>query len=266
MNPYKKSFARDWAESLVFAVFAAAFIRMFLIEAYAIPTSSMEGSLKVGDCLFVSKVHYGLRTPMTIAMVPLLHNKIPGSGIKSYLKSPQLPYNRLPGLEKIDVLDKIVFNWPVGDSVYVTSDRIWSAGQVRRIPYVRQMVMNKKLTTHTTDKKEFYVKRCLGTPGDTIQIIDRKIWVNGNPINDPEEVQFKYHVTASNQLNTRLLERIGVSLHDSPFPENSYHMTSAQINTLEESYPDIKIRLIPQNQIGDIFPHDPKNFGHWTAR
>ncbi|MEL6988717.1 MAG: DUF5684 domain-containing protein [Bacteroidota bacterium] len=89
-NPYKKSGGREWAESIIFAVFAAAFIRMFLIEAYVIPTPSMEGSLLVGDFLFVSKAHYGIRPPMTVAMIPLLHNTIPLVGSESYLKKPSL--------------------------------------------------------------------------------------------------------------------------------------------------------------------------------
>ena len=99
-NPYRKGPGREWAEAIVFAVFAAAFIRMFLIEAYKIPTPSMEGSLLVGDFLFVSKVHYGMRTPMTPVMIPLLHNRVPILGGESYLEKPSLPYWRLPALEK----------------------------------------------------------------------------------------------------------------------------------------------------------------------
>lgn len=87
-------------ESIVFAVFAASFIRMFLIEAFVIPTPSMEGSLNVGDFLFVSKAHYGIRTPMTVAMVPLLHNQMPVINKESYLRNPSLPYFRLKALEK----------------------------------------------------------------------------------------------------------------------------------------------------------------------
>jgi len=89
-SPYKKSAGREWTESIIFAVFAASFIRMFLIEAFVIPTPSMEGSLMVGDFLFVSKASYGIRTPMTIAMFPLLHNRIPGLNKESYLKNPSL--------------------------------------------------------------------------------------------------------------------------------------------------------------------------------
>ncbi|MEL6719029.1 MAG: DUF5684 domain-containing protein, partial [Bacteroidota bacterium] len=118
-NPYKKSGAREWAEAVIFAVFAAALIRMFLIEAYVIPTPSMEGSLLVGDFLFVSKAHYGIRTPKTVAMIPLVHNRVPLIGGESYLKKPNLEFKRLPALEEIDNNDLVVFNYPEGDSVYV---------------------------------------------------------------------------------------------------------------------------------------------------
>ncbi|MFM8488862.1 MAG: S26 family signal peptidase, partial [Bacteroidota bacterium] len=97
----KKSGTREWAEAIIFAVFAASFIRMFLIEAYVIPTSSMEGSLKVGDFLFVSKAHYGIRTPMTVLQFPLMHNRLPLNMGESYLDEPSLPYFRLPALEEI---------------------------------------------------------------------------------------------------------------------------------------------------------------------
>ena len=109
-NPFKKGPLREWAEAIIFAVFAAAFIRMFLIEAYVIPTPSMEDSLLVGDFLFVSKAHYGIRMPQTVAMIPLLHNRIPLFNRESYLSKPQLAYNRLKPLEQIDRNDPIVFN------------------------------------------------------------------------------------------------------------------------------------------------------------
>lgn len=102
---------------------------MFILEAYVIPTPSMEGSLKVGDFLLVSKVHYGIRTPMTIAMIPLLHNTIPIIGTESYLEKPSLPYYRLPKLTAIKRNDPFVFNWPVGDSVYLGKTRSWAAFQ-----------------------------------------------------------------------------------------------------------------------------------------
>ena len=125
-NPYKKSAPREWAEAIIFAVFAAAFIRMFLIEAYVIPTSSMEGSLLVGDFLFVSKAHYGIRTPMTVIQFPLIHNTVPVLGNESYLTTPKLNYHRLPAIENIDRNDPVVFNYPAGDSILIGKDRNYS--------------------------------------------------------------------------------------------------------------------------------------------
>ena len=105
-------------EAVGFAVFAAAFIRMFLIEAYTIPTSSMEGSLNVGDFLFVSKAHYGIRTPKTVLMVPLLHNRIPGLNVESYIEEPSINFKRLTPLSPVKRYDPVVFNYPEGDSIY----------------------------------------------------------------------------------------------------------------------------------------------------
>ena len=117
---FEKPFYRDWAEAAIFAIFAAALIRLLLIESYIIPTPSMEGNLNVGDFLFVSKVHYGLRLPETLLMIPLAHNRAPFVNGESYIDAAQLPYRRLPALENIDRYDPVVFNVPAGDSVYFT--------------------------------------------------------------------------------------------------------------------------------------------------
>ena len=263
-NPYRKSWGREWIESLTFGIFAAAFIRMFLIEAYAIPTSSMEGSLLVGDRLFVSKAHYGLRMPMTIAMTPLLHNRMPIIGGKSYLEKPNLPYRRLPAIENIDVGDQIVFNWPVGDSVYMTPLRSWSARQVRDIPYAAQQTKGVPLVTHPIDKKDHYVKRCMGSPGDEIQIINREVFINGKKHSEAKGLQFKYRVTSpSGQINLKMLDRMGVSLEDSSYPANTFHLTSDQVEKIKTLDPNIRIELIP-GRGGDLFPHDSKINGDWT--
>ena len=162
-NPYRKSAPREWAEAIVFAVFAAAFIRMFLIEAYMIPTSSMEGSLMVGDFLFVSKASYGIRTPQTIAMVPLLHNRVPGLDAESYLKNPKLDYHRLPAIREITRNAPVVFNFPAGDSVYVFPNRTWTTQDLRygAIPMNAETAINtgrSKLVTRPMDKRDHYIK------------------------------------------------------------------------------------------------------------
>lgn len=225
-NPYKKSAGREWVESIVFAVFAAAFIRMFLIEAYVIPTPSMEGSLNVGDFLFVSKAHYGIRTPMTVAMIPLLHNQIPGVGKESYLRKPSLPYHRFSAIEKIEPGKPIVFNWPVGDSVYITRQRSYFVSQIKRQPeYMNQdrelssKVNNKDFVVRPLDKRDHYIKRCVAGPGDTIRIIDRQIYLNGKAATNPKHMQFLYtvQVPPGVNINYKRLDDWGIDEGDNAY-------------------------------------------------
>lgn len=154
----------DWGNSIIFAVVAASIIRATTFEAYTIPTSSMEKSLMVGDFLFVSKLHYGVRVPMTPISFPLVHNMLPFTTIRSYLEHPQIPYIRLPKFQDIKAGDAVVFNWPV------------DIGPV--------------------DKRQNYVKRCVGTPGDSIQIVNRDLYINGEKFQFPERAnpQYKYYV------------------------------------------------------------------------
>lgn len=218
-NPYQKNAVREWAEAIVFAVFAAAFIRMFLIEAYVIPTSSMEGSLLVGDYLFVSKAHYGIRTPETIAMIPLLHNRIPSLDTESYLEKPSISSVRLPAIETIDKNDPVVFNYPEGDSVYVTPGRTWSVYDKRRksIPPNTIAAIDKgryDLVTRPIDKMDHYIKRCVATAGDSLQIIDRQLYINGQPAKNPTNVQFRYLVKHKGPLSERNFDDWGISPED----------------------------------------------------
>jgi len=222
-NPYKKTVLREWTESIVFAVFAAAFIRMFLIEAYVIPTPSMEGSLNVGDFLFVSKAHYGIRTPMTVAMIPLLHNQIPILGTESYLKKPSLEYHRLPAIEKIEPGKNIVFNWPVGDSVYTTKQRSYFVSQIARQPEYMQSdyeltakVKNKDFVVRPVDKKDHYIKRCVAGPGDSLRIVNKQIYLNGTPVQNPKHLQYLYQVQIPQNvtLNNKKLDEWGIDIGD----------------------------------------------------
>jgi len=226
-HPYPKAIWREWVESIFFAVFAAAFIRMFLIEAYVIPTPSMEGSLNVGDYLFVSKSSYGIRTPQTVAMVPLLHNRVPGIGTESYFKKPKLPYYRLPALNDIEREGKIVFNWPVGDSVYITSTRSYTLSMVNDAitnstrdqrgnllgdPELQKQVNKKDFVVRPMDKKDHYIKRCVGVPGDSLQVKDGEVWINGEKSPRPKKIQFNYvvrNVPISN-LNQKRLNDLGI--------------------------------------------------------
>ena len=281
-NPYKKSFFREWIEAIVFAVFAAAFIRMFLIEAYVIPTPSMEGSLDVGDYLFVSKIHYGLRLPETVAMIPLLHNRIPGLDKESYLKTPSLPYKRLPGLQKLGHNDPVVFNFPDGDSVYVFPDRTWTVNDFRygaiqeANPRYAQLIKSKrkKLVVRPVDKKDHYVKRCIGVAGDSLQIIDRQVYINGEPAPNPKFMQFFYLVKSKNgQLNTKDFSDWGISEQDvmRMREPNSWGMWlgKEQVEKLKALDPGITVEHFDMSLFSRnpkrLFPHDPKHFPGWTV-
>jgi signal peptidase I len=253
-NPYKKPVLREWTESIVFAVFAAAFIRMFLIEAFVIPTSSMEGSLNVGDYLFVSKAHYGMRTPMTIAMVPLAHNTLPIVGSESYLKKPSLDYFRLPGLEKIEKGKPIVFNWPVGDSVYLTPQRSFFIHQVPQAmindPLLAEAVRNNDLRVRPVDKKDHYIKRCVATPGDTLKIVNRQIYINGVAQQYPTFVQYQYLVgDNSSSFNQKKLSAMGISPEDVQSLE-LISLDSTQKNALLGLAPGLKLLDLPVKGVG----------------
>ncbi|HLF64429.1 MAG TPA: signal peptidase I [Saprospiraceae bacterium] len=271
-NPYKKSAGREWFEAIVFAVFAAAFIRMFLIEAYKIPTPSMEGSLLVGDFLFVSKAHYGMRMPMTPLMIPLLHNRVPIIGGESYFESIQLPYRRLPALEKIMNNDPIVFNWPVGDSVYLTPSRSWTAEQVKNDPALTAALRGQKVITRPIDKKDHYIKRCIAIAGDTLQIIDRQVYINGVPAVNPSKLQYHYNVMSSTPLNKKWFVDHGINPEDHPYGlEQLFWLDKDQAAALSQ-LEGVTVEILNSDQLcnllkikcGSLFPNDPKNFGTWT--
>ena len=287
-NPYSKSNTREWTEAIIFAVFAAALIRLFLIEAYVIPTSSMEGSLNTGDFLFVSKAAYGIRLPQTVAMIPLLHNAIPQvfGGGESYLEKPSLPYKRLPAMETIDNNDMVVFNLPSGDSVYVFKDRTWTEldnrfnliGGERRARTVR--AGKKELVTRPVDKRDHYIKRCIGIAGDTLQIIDRQVYINGAPGKNPESMQHRYIVKfPSTNVNTAAFTEWGISEEDTrlcvrnlPSDMMCMILNEAQKAKVQAMDPGIVIENFQYAQPGDpgyvaerLHPHDPANFGPWTV-
>ena len=282
-NPYKKSSTREWVEAIVFAVFAAAFIRMFLIEAYVIPTPSMEGSLLVGDFLFVSKAHYGIRTPMTIAMFPLLHNTIPFIGTESYLKKPSLKYNRLPALTDVKNNDPIVFNYPEGDSVYITPRRVFSVHDVKRNPqltqinkYLAREIRDNDLRIRPIDKRDHYIKRCVAIPGDKFEIKDRQIHINDKPAENPTSMQFRYLVGSPQKFNQKKLESWGISadptigdVFSSQRPTGlvySMVMSKKQKENIQSLGKNINIEPAPQEPDPErLFPFDKRINANWTV-
>jgi signal peptidase I len=163
----------DTISSLLFAVIVATLVHTYFIQPYTIPTSSLEKSLLIGDFLFVSKMNYGARVPMTTVALPMVHDSIPFTKRKSYLNWPQLPYMRLPGFQTIDRTDIVVFNWPV-DTVYKFFDT------------------SKRHVLKPVDKKSNYVKRCVGIPGDSLSIKDGIVYINGKILVMPERAKPQY--------------------------------------------------------------------------
>ncbi|WP_026464789.1 signal peptidase I [Adhaeribacter aquaticus] len=175
-----KGFFREWGDAILFAVVAATLIRWATFEAYVIPTPSMEKSLLVGDYLFVSKLHYGPRTPKTPLQVPLTHQTIWGTDIPSYSEAIQLKQFRFPGFSSIKNNDVVVFNYPPEDH-------------------------------HPVDLRTNYIKRCIGIAGDKIEIRDMQVYVNGKRAEDPVQMQYLYLITAKDAITDKVFTDKSIS-------------------------------------------------------
>ncbi len=175
----------DTVSSLLFAIIVATFVHTYFIQPFTIPTASLEKSLLIGDFLFVSKMNYGARVPMTTVAAPMVHDTLPLIHTKSYLKWPQLPYFRFPGIQKIKNNDIVVFNWPV-DTVEKFFD---TSGRKADKP---------------VDKKSNYVKRCVGIAGDSLAIKDGIIFVNGKELILPERAKPQYSYKMAIDPNTTI--------------------------------------------------------------
>lgn len=228
----RKSKAREWVDALVFAVIAATIIRTFLIEAFTIPTPSMEKSLLVGDFLFVSKINYGARTPMTPLSFPFAHQELPIIGGKSYSEAIKLPYYRLPGFSKIKNNDIVVFNFPMED------DR-------------------------PVDKQTHYIKRCVAIPGDTISVVGGVVVINNKTATFPENGQLIYDVTTNGTgFNQRTLEKLDITEGGPGMTEGDFRLfMTGEAATEIAKLPHVQsVRKLtaPAGIYEDyIYPHDP---------
>ena len=187
-----RSVISEWIGSIVFAVVAATFVHNYFFQPYIIPTGSLEKSLLIGDFLFVSKFHYGARIPTTTIAFPMVHDTLPLVKSRSYLNKPQLPYLRLPRIQKIKRNDIVVFNWP--------------ADTVRRF-FVKEAGVKKPL-----DKKSNYVKRCVGIAGDTLEIVGGFVHINGvkNILPQRARVLFNFKAYNSKGVSSRKLLDLGI--------------------------------------------------------
>ncbi|WP_350290895.1 signal peptidase I [uncultured Croceitalea sp.] len=205
----------EWVSSIVFAVVAATLVHTYFIQPYVIPTGSLERTLRVGDFLFVSKFHFGARTPMTAIAAPMVHDTIPLIKKRSYLNKPQIPYFRLPGFETPKKNDIVVFSWPADT--------------------VKQFFVKDKGVKKPIDKKSNYVKRCVGTPGDSLAVIDGFVHVNGKKLklSDRAKVMNNYTIYSQKGVSSRLLAEVGADDYSRKYIPAS--ITQNQLNLLRQN-------------------------------
>ncbi|NCC98561.1 MAG: signal peptidase I [Bacteroidia bacterium] len=208
----------SWLDAIIFALIAVYFINTYLFQNYRIPSSSLEKSLMVGDFLLVSKASYGPRVPMTPLSFPLVQHTFPGTNLKSYIEKPHWEYKRLAGLDTIKALDIVVFNFPTGDTVATLQsnpDYYTLCEMFGRDNVLKHTETFGKIVYRPVDRRENYVKRCVGLPGDSLQIIDNHIFINGKAQYEPKGLQFNYFVaTDGRKISEEQFDKLGISVDD----------------------------------------------------
>ncbi|NOY36742.1 MAG: S26 family signal peptidase [Chlorobi bacterium] len=293
----KNSAFIEWIDALIFAVVAVSFINIFFFQNFKIPTGSMEKTLLIGDHLFVSKVSYGPRLPMTPLSFPFTQHTMPLIKTKSYLEWIKWPYKRIKGTQPIQRNDIVVFNFPAGDTVCreqqarsyysiirdVAMDlekRDQSSGKRVR-PFEeyynrgRNIVKQQyTIITRPVDKRDNYIKRCVALPGDTLKIVHGELFINGIKTKEFPGQQFRYMVaTDGSRLNPKILERMNIYKSDiMRYGGAEYIMPLTEANVEKiRKFSLVKAIERYENPAGKyayyIFPHDPRypwnedNFG-----
>ncbi len=241
-------FVMGWVDAIVFALIAVYFVNIYFFQNYEIPSSSLEKSLLTGDYLFVSKLSYGPRIPQTPLTMPLTQHTMPLIGTKSYLEHPHWDYRRVKGLGQVKLNDIVVFNYPSGDTVATSPDYqaadyyslCYGYGQslATEKPDLSKMTRSQqravyenyyslgsnyiknnpqmfgKVISRPTDRRENYVKRCVGLPGQTLQIRNRIVYLDGKPNKEPDNVQYGYYVKTTAPISDEVRYDLGISLED----------------------------------------------------
>lgn len=260
----------SWIDAIVFALVAVYFINLYIFQNYQIPSSSLEKTLRVGDFLYVSKMAYGARVPQTPLSMPLVQHTMPNwlGGGKSYLDKPHWDYKRLAGWTSPQKGDIVVFNFPAGDTVCA---KMQNPDYYTLCFYYGEAVVRSRsdvfgdILVRPVDRRENYVKRCVATPGDSLQIIDNVIYINGVAEPEREGLQLNYLVaTDGHHFSAKYLDKLGISLADRiQLDAQTYHfpLTRAMKAELEHNPHVVAITLEPEQQGGAVYP-----LGHneWT--
>lgn len=282
----------SWVDAIVYALVIVYFVFGFLGQNYQIPSSSLEKTLLTGDYLFVNKTVYGPRVPMTPVNFPLVHNELPFGLGKSYLESPTLKYRRLKGMRNVESGDIVVFNFPAGDTVmskvtnpdYYTLVRSFGRDAVLCNPQIYGEQVYRPV-----DRRENYVKRCVGLPGERISIRNGVIYIDGVAQKQPENVQFNYIVQSRKfPLGEEMWDKLGVAREDvhydpsvSNYPDaardNGLYVTAdntvppvyvvpltdAMAQELKSRGDIVLVERLPQLPDGGLFPEHLSAF--WTV-
>lgn len=218
-NPVLRK-ALEWIDAIVFALIAVYFINTFFFQNYQIPTSSLEKSLLVGDFLFVSKMSYGPRSPMTPLSFPLAQHTMPVVGGKSYIDKPQWKYKRLKGFGDVKRNDIVVFNFPTGDTVATNMESVDYYVLSAYNPNGSEGVKSDKrrygeIVYRPVDRRENYVKRCIGLPGETIELKDDVVYIDGEILPNPKMTQHNYMIqTDGTDISSKLFSELGINKDD----------------------------------------------------
>ena len=289
----------SWVDALVFALVAVYFINLFFFQNYVIPSSSLEKSLLTGDYLFVSKVSYGPRIPETPLTMPLTQHTMPIFQCKSYIEWPHWDYRRVKGLGKIQLNDIVVFNFPAGDTIcsafnYQAYDYYQLCYQIgyqaypqrpnpdslsqEQLPlYFNTIYQAGKQTieanpqeyglidTRPTDRRENYVKRCVGLPGQTLQIKDRIIYINGKANKEPDNVQYTYYVKLKRHFTDEEMQEWGITMEELKDLNNYGYMpmTNSTVAALKKRS-DIVESITLNKDASDLDTYPLNGNMHWT--
>lgn len=260
----KKSTLREWIDAAIFAIIAASIIRTFFFEAYTIPTPSMEKTLLVHDFLFVNKLAYGPRVPMTPLAVPFTMSTIPILNVQSYSTWPKFDYHRLPGFGDVEREDVVVFNFPNGDSVLKELPDADYYAMVRRNG--RKYIHNHyTIVTRPVDRKQNYIKRCVGLPGDTLSVRNGVVFIDGKKEKIPAHSQKYYYVqTDGSVFNLNRLHELKISPPTYADPTTStykFNLTLSDSAALS-NFKMVKsiVRFLDTTVRPAVFPHDTAHF------
>lgn len=268
VNNYKKSVTREWVDAAVFAIVAATLIRTFVFEAYTIPTPSMEKTLLVNDFLFVSKFSYGPRIPNTPLAMPFVHHTIPYLNVKSYVEWIHIPYTRwFPSPIKRN--DVVVFNFPVNDTLI--NDEVNFGSRTTYYQEIqRRMFMDKVseeearsrvrddyqniIITRPVDKRENFIKRCVAIAGDTIQVKNMEVYIDGAKQVFPAHHEFNYIVSTTSPLDPDELVKIGIKYYPDDPEKNEVNMRENNLYEINMT-DDEKVLLSKMSAIKEIKPY-----------